>query len=513
MSLSNKQLLALLGHNTDLGHAKRDDCFLRQVTLALETQGAPLPQLAGKGASAMASLVSLYRFVDNDGVSLDEMRRIRARTVVDAFPPGRDMVVVHDMSLLDFSRQNAKTDRRLIGDYRGMGYEYVCCAAVDPHTSRLVGVLHDTVVNTDGPDDTHAMDYDYEPLFNDLDKTEKKRLRENHRHQMAVHVNYLAELVPHQRLIHVADREFDDIFLLDRAGQVNAEFVVRAMGNRNIQLPRQDWLPADAVTRKQSGHPLKEGWCCANLSRLIPALPLQPYKDLPLDQRGRVTDLSRVARTAHLAIGVCPVCLYRRAKRNKQYFSTPHPVELNMVVIREPEPPQDVKPLCWILFTSLPVNTQEELHYVGRLYELRWKIEDFFKLLKTGYRIEQHRFDSATKTARLLVILSLAAMTLFKLKEELGLPSGGYLDPESYRRLKEATRQLHNPDIDLRWRLLAFIAKSGGWLARATDPLGPIILMRGLLQVAAILDALVRHGPLWKEVLENPELLKKLTCV
>ena len=55
--------------------------------LALQTQGAPLPQLAGKGASAMANLVSLYRFVDNDGASLDEMRRIRARTLVGKPPP------------------------------------------------------------------------------------------------------------------------------------------------------------------------------------------------------------------------------------------------------------------------------------------------------------------------------------------------------------------------------------------------------------------------------------------
>src|SRR3990172_2679193 len=165
MSLSNEQLLELLERNTDLGHAKRDDCFLRQVTLALQTQGGPLPQMAGRGTSAMANLMSLYRFVDNEDVSLDQLRSIRARTVLDAFPRGRDLVIVHDMSPLDFSRQNAKIDRRPIGDHRGMGYEYVCCAAVDPQTSRVVGVVHDSLVSAKGPDDVRAMDYDYEALF------------------------------------------------------------------------------------------------------------------------------------------------------------------------------------------------------------------------------------------------------------------------------------------------------------------------------------------------------------
>lgn len=513
MSLSNEQLFGLLEQNTHLGHAKRDASFLRQVTMALETQGAPLPQGAGKGASAMANLVSLYRFVDNENVFLDELRGIRARTVIEALPSDRDVMVAHDMSPLDFSRQNAKTDRRPIGDHRGMGYEYICCAAVDPLTGGLVGVLHDTVVHANGPDDADAMDYNYEPLFENFSEEEKKRLRENHRHQMAVHVNYIAGLLPNRRTIHVGDREFDDIFLLDRHSQVNAEFVVRAMGNRNVQVPNQDWIPEDAHARKQGGHPLKENWICANLSRLIPSVPLLPYKDLPLDKRGRVTDPCRAARTARLGIGSCPVSLHRPAKRNKQYFSTPRPVELDMVVIREIEAPEGVTPLSWILFTTLPVDTEEELRYVGRLYELRWKIEDFFKLLKTGYRIEQHRFDNAAKTARLLVIFSLAAMTLFQLKKELGLPPGGYLDDEGYRKLKEATRQLHNPDIDPRWRLLAFIAKSGGWLARRNDPLGPVILMRGLMQVTAVLDALARHGPLCEELLENPELMKRLICV
>jgi len=145
--------------------------------------------------------------------------------------------------------------------------------------------------------------------------------------------------------------------------------------------------------------------------------------------------------------------------------------------------------------------------------ELRWKIEDFLKLLKSGYRIEKHRFFDANKTAKLLVVLTLATMTLFHLKADLGLPPGGYLDDEGYIRLKQAYRDVDNPDIDLEWRLTGFIAKSGGWLGRRNDPLGPTILMRGLLQVLAVFDAASRDGPLIDEALKNPDILRKSTCV
>jgi hypothetical protein len=96
---------------------------------------------------------------------------------------------------------------------------------------------------------------------------------------------------------------------------------------------------------------------------------------------------------------------------------------------------------------------------------------------------------------------------------QLGLPVGGYLDENCYQKLKQATREVDNPEIDLKWRLLAYIAKSGGWLGRRNDPLGPTLLMRGWLEVSAELDAAVRQTSLIQEVLHNPDLLGSLIRV
>jgi len=516
MNLTRESLLERVEHHTELGHAKRNSAFVRQVNLACSCPVTSLAQAAGQASnSPMADLMSLYRFVDNDKASLCQLRNIRSEVVLESISAEDELLVVHDVSQLDYSRQNARSDRRLIGDHRGQGYEYFPCVAVESRTGRVVGVIHDTVVNKDGPDDRDVMDYNYEPLFANFSRQEKKRLRENHRHQMAVHVHGLSKRLNGRPVVHVADREFDDIFILDRCVDHQTHFVIRSSASRNVQTPNQDWIPPQALAAKQTGHGVEEGWVCVSLERLIDHVPLQPYKVLPLDSRSRVTDASSATRFASLSIGTCPLRLYRNAKRNKRYFRPPRPVDVSLVIVRELDAPNGEDPLCWVLLTSLPIHTFEQMAHVGRIYELRWKIEDFFRLLKSGYHIESCRMDGADKIARLLVALTLASMVVLNLKAAVNLPASGQLSLADHRRIKNAMLQLNNPDIDLHLRLFALVVKRGGWRARKTDPIGPTVLMRGLLVVLSTFDALAQYSDLLDEARRHPEILENLfayTC-
>ena len=514
MSLNPEDLVESLGRHVALGHAQRDACFLRQVALALSAQGAPLPQAADLAGSGWADLVSLYRYAANEDMALPGLRLARARTVLEPLPLGADVLIVHDLSPLDYSRHNAKTDRRPIGDGGGRGYEYASCLAVDPHSDRVLGIVHDTVIHAGGPDDRDAMDYDYQPLFAGFSPEEKQRLAENHGHQMAVHVRGLDPLLAPYRAVHVADREFDDLFILHAATQGRHRFVIRSKANRNVQVPVCPWLPAEALAPKQAGHPCPTGWVYAHLARLVQAVPLTRYKVLPLDKDGRVARAgSAIARIAHLAIGACRVRLYRPATRNQRSFPLPDPIEVHLVVIRETAPPAGIAPLLWVLFTNLPVDSPDQLAWVGHLYELRWTTEPFYRLLKSGYRIEREKLDSAGKIARLLVVLTTAALVVLHLKADLGLPVEGHLNDDGYRQVKQALREPNNPQIPLPLRLFALVVRSGGWIGRRADPIGPTILMRGLLQLLAILDALDRYGPLLDEAHRNPDAIRRMLCV
>ena len=166
-----------------------------------------------------------------------------------------------------------------------------------------------------------------------------------------------------------------------------------------------------------------------------------------------------------------------------------------------------------MLFTSLLTDTLAQQALVGSYYEQRWPIEPFFRLLKSGYRIEESRLDTALKTAKLLVILSLAAMVILNLKTILGFPSHGILKPDQYRIVKKAILNLNDPNLDLELRTFALIAKLGGWLARKRDPIGPSILMRGILQLAAMCATLDSYRPLIEELRQNPDVLAKMCAV
>jgi hypothetical protein len=515
MNTNANSFFDILKKNSDMGHLKRDRAFLRQVELVCSSPGTSPTHATGKVSekTGLADAMSLYRFVDNDEAKLVDLRKARAATVLDTISEDSDILLLHDMSHLDYSRHNSKHDRRKIGDHRGMGYEYVCCMAVDPESGASLGVIHDTVINQDGPDDRDMMDYDYDPLLADFSNEEKERLAANHRHQMAVHINGTSSMLKNRHVIDVGDREFDDIFILDCCKQNNRDFVIRSSGNRNIAVPQYDWIPKTVLTEKRYGHSIPDDYVCVNFTKVIEHIPMQSYKTLPLDSYNRVVDKANAKRFAKLSIGSFKVCLYRMAKRNKNYVKTPRLVELNAVVIRELKTPKNRKPLLWILFTSLAADNLEQMSYVGRCYELRWNIESFFRLLKSGYRLTNIRFDNAQKIARYLVVITLAAMTILSLKKQIGLSEGGNLNDEDYQRVKKAILELENTEIDLSLRIFAFIAKNGGWLGRRRDPIGPTILMRGILHLLAVIDANLRFGSLIDETLKNPELLKRLLCV
>jgi hypothetical protein len=105
MNEDYKDLLKRLEEIIDLGHEKRNMAFLRQVTQLCQSPGASAPQGAGKKTSkqALADLLAFYRFVDNENVRLADMRDSRARVVLDSVTPGDDLVVIHDVTVLDYS--------------------------------------------------------------------------------------------------------------------------------------------------------------------------------------------------------------------------------------------------------------------------------------------------------------------------------------------------------------------------------------------------------------------------
>ena len=137
--------------------------------------------------------------------------------------------------------------------------------------------------------------------------------------------------------------------------------------------------------------------------------------------------------------------------------------------------------------TDLPVENHADA--VGKLhwYAMRWKIEVFHKILKSGCRAEQARLRTAERLVRLLAVFCILSWRVFWLRMlNRAKPD---LEPElvlTGLETKILDRLLPDSTADpTSARTISLylikIARLGGYLARTKDPpTGNIVMWRGL---------------------------------
>jgi hypothetical protein len=499
------KLLKNVSAHTALGHAKRDSAFLRQVESLCRHPGG-----TGAGTCAeMASVASAYRFAGNPSIDLAQLRKARMKAVLDTFAVGETILVINDMSVFSYPKHESKSDRRAVGDGQGKGYEYVCNLAVSLERECYLGVLHDSLISASGPDDVDQIDYHANPIFAPLTEKDPARLERNHCHMLASHFNYVCTFAPGRRMVSVADREFDDHFVFENAIECGQDVVIRSNAARNVQVSNAfEWVNESMRTKQQTGLPLAPGHSYCSMKTLVASVPTTAFKQLALDGEGRLVEESAAQSYAHVSIGSFRVKLYRSPKRSGTYFKAKKYVDLNVVVVKENDPPEGRAAIEWVLYTTLPIDTPEQIAKVVRIYELRWLIESFFKYLKSGLKIEDLRYDNARKTAVHLVVATIAATFICNLKVQVGLPRSGLLPPEDYARVKYASKHPDDAAISADLRLFAFIAVQGGWRGRKTDPISPLTLMKGVSRLAAVLEMRENAAGLLQEISDRNKKTK-----
>ncbi len=85
------------------------------------------------------------------------------------------------------------------------------------------------------------------------------------------------------------------------------------------------------------------------------------------------------------------------------------PVTVSAVHIVETTPPEDEDPVQWFLLTTLKLGTAKEAAEIVGFYLQRWRIEDFFRVLKSGCRIEFLLFRTAERLQRAITINAVIA--------------------------------------------------------------------------------------------------------
>ena len=88
---------------------------------------------------------------------------------------------------------------------------------------------------------------------------------------------------------------------------------------------------------------------------------------------------------------------------------------LRTVLVEEVNAPAGVKPLQWLLLTTLPIDSFADAKRLVRWYTYRWRIERYHFTLKSGCRLEQLRLETAERLRRALALYAMVAARLLHL--------------------------------------------------------------------------------------------------
>ena len=272
------------------------------------------------------------------------------------------------------------------------------------------------------------------------------------------------------RPVAVMDREADvfDLFAEQhRLGTV--DLLVRAKHNRSLgkDLPKL----FDAVQAK----------------------PVQAHLEMHVARssarrgtRRQKARAGRKAREAKLALRWCAVQL---PVPSKSSCKGPGPLQLSLVRVCEESAPENLEPLEWFLLTSLPVTSRQQALKILAWYRLRWRIEDWHRVLKSGCKVEYlgHRTGERIEravTINAVIAWRLTAMTLLG-RDTPELPADILFSDIEIIALEDFAKDRKLPPPDNLGRAVLTMAMLGGYLNRKRDsPPGHAKLWEGYTRLA-----------------------------
>ncbi len=161
-------------------------------------------------------------------------------------------------------------------------------------------------------------------------------------------------------------------------------------------------------------------------------------------------------------------------------------VEVYLVWVMETDPPDDVTPLEWLLITNVKVSNFSDALQRIDWYKQRWQIEVYFKVLKSGTKVEQVHLETKDRLLRYIALLSVIAWRLYWLtlinRHAPDAECTHVLHEQEWKALYCMTHKTQTlPEkIPTVSEVVLWIAKLGGFLGRKSDGKpGVTVLWRG----------------------------------
>ncbi len=447
--------------DVDLGDKRLKDRLIKMCDRFSESPESPINQACEDWAETKAA----YRFFKNECVDPAKILEAHASKTAERAKKEKVILAVQDTSYLIYTSHKKTTGLGRLSMKKGKHVAEINSNGLVMHSSLALtteglplGLLH-------------------QKIFPRISRTpEQKKLQDKTPIEEKESFRWLESLkeskakVGDTKIVTVCDREADIYEFFQLGEKIDAPLLVRANVNRDVNKKSRF---AEVNTEKLWDFMLRQ-----------PVAATYNVNVAPHEKR--------IARIAQMELRFAPFAFNPPINNVKHRQSKLPDLEMHAVYVRETStPPEGEDPLEWMLLTNMSVSNPEEAMEKVIWYALRWRIEMYHKVLKSGFHIEDCRLSEANRLIKYLTIMSIVAWRIFMItlvaRTSPDMPCSGFLSTTEWQVLharmnrgKELPK--HPPSMQ---KVIRWIAQLGGFLGRKHDgEPGTIVLWRGWKRLA-----------------------------
>lgn len=460
-----------------------DERLNKRLTSVLSALGerptASIPAACG----GRDEMVAAYRFFDNEKVTDERVLAPHVERTRERIAAQRVVLLVQDTTELDFTRPQHQVQGAgsLDGSSRCGAFLHPLVAFTPDGTP--LGTCWATIWTRDEPPAETRREKEQRRKSTVIEEKESHRWIEGLRQ-----ANEVARQVRGTKCVCIADSEADiyELFAEPR-DDARAEWLVRACQDRAV-LKDQEHAAARHIRESVQSQPV--------LFTQTISVRGRPEPKISCETRGRRQP--RESRTAEVEVRATALTLRGPQRSGGQL----PPVTVNVVQVREVNPPPSDVPVEWLLITTLPIATIEQVRETIEYYAVRFLIEVLFRVLKSGCRVEERRFEHIDRMRPCVAVyLMIAWRTLMICRLARSAPDldcEAIFQPAEWKSAWMAVRRKKPPRRPPKLgEFLPLVAQLGGYVnyPHRKDPPGPQTVWLGLQRTYDLALAWNLFGP------------------
>lgn len=439
-----------------LGDKRLNRRLLKVASDLLNDPAKPIHTACDNWAEAKAA----YRLFDNDKLQDAILLKIhQEETIKRANKSDEVLLAIQDTTILNYTHHPKKKLNKI---NKNPGFE-----------KPTVGCfLHNTLLMTQSGLPLGLLDQKiYQHNSEEKVNHKYRPITEKQSYRWIESLKMTKSLCPEKMIITIGDRESDIFELFAEAHEIDAKLLVRATKDRILvknpinQEHHTVWTHMRTILL--AGTEIIQ----------LPARHNQPERSVTLEVRYSTIVLKAPQRYPGAKEKILPS------------------ITMQAIWLYEPCPPIGIERLEWMLLTNVPVSSLEDAICMGKWYRLRWQIECYHRILKSGCKIEECRLETYERLKKYLRLKSIIAFRLFWLtiinRVNPGESCDQILEDYEWKALYcyiTKTKEAPSNPPSVR-EAIRMIAKLGGFLGRKHDgEPGMTYIWRGWEKLTLIAD-------------------------